>query len=192
MPANAKTQAPTNLEVIWQEVEHQKRLTTDLASQLQRVRRFARIDELEVVTGKIEQETALITSMTTLSQAVTVLADVRRREVTPEIAGQEYWYQQKAIRSRQVARNLARYRYLSTLAQVRTDRCRCGKHQGIQFKDQEGNIIEENYCPQWWWVAMSRMSFDSGRHKEFHTKCPLEKWLKKYDLKALENRAAKP
>jgi hypothetical protein len=46
MPANAKTQAPTNLEVIWQEVEHQKRLTTDLASQVQRVRRFARIDEL--------------------------------------------------------------------------------------------------------------------------------------------------
>lgn len=189
MPASAKTTAPTNLEVIWQEVEHQKRLTTDLASQIQRVRRFARIDELEVVVGKIEQETVLINTMTTLAQSVNVLADLRQRDLTSDEAGQTYWQQQKSIRSRQVARNLTRYRYMSTLTQVKTDRCPCGKHQGIQFKDQEGRIIEENYCPQWWWVAMSRMSFESGKHKEFHTKCPLDKWLKKYTLKALENRA---
>ena len=189
MPASAKTTAPTNLEVIWQEVEHQKRLTTDLANQIQRVRKFARIDELGVVVGKIEQETVLISTMVTLAQSVGVLADLRQRELTPDESGQAYWHQQKSIRSRQVARNLTRYRYLSTLTQVRTDRCPCGKHQGIQFKDQEGRIIEENYCPQWWWVAMSRMSFESGKHKDFHTKCPLDKWLKKYTLKALKNRA---
>jgi hypothetical protein len=34
---------------------------------------------------------------------------------------------------------------------------------------------------------MSRMSFESGKHKEFHKVCPLEKWLGKYVLKSLEN-----
>ena len=46
--------------------------------------------------------------------------------------------------------------------------------------------MEENYCPQWWWIAMSRMSFESGKHKEFHKVCPLTKWLEKYVLKSLK------
>jgi hypothetical protein len=71
------TPAPTNLEVLWQEIEHQKRLTTDLASQIQRVRRFGRVDELEAVSGKLEQESILIQNMAELSKAVTVLADTR-------------------------------------------------------------------------------------------------------------------
>ncbi len=76
----------------------------------------------------------------------------------------------KEQRSRQTARNLARYRYMSTLAQTYTDRCPCGKHKGIRFATKDGKVIEENYCPQWWWIAMCRMSFESGKHKEFHQK----------------------
>jgi hypothetical protein len=142
--------APTNLEVLWQEMEHQKRLTTDLASQVQRVRRFARVDELEAVTGKLEDEAALIRTMTTLGQAVQALVSHQRQAQSPDEAGQAYWHQMKAQRSRQVANNLARYRYMSTLVQTYTDRCPCGKHKGIRFATKEGTIIEDNYCPQWW------------------------------------------
>ena len=187
MAANTKQQAPTNLDVLWQEMEHLKRLNTDLASQVQRVRRFARVDELEAVSGKLEQESLLIQQMGELSRAVSVLADVRQSEMSVDEMGQQVHRENQATRRRQTSRSLAHYRYLSTLTQVMTERCPCGKHRGIQFRTAEDKVIEENYCPQWWWVAMSRMSFESGKHREFHRRAPLIKWLGKYALKAQES-----
>ncbi len=74
--------APTNMEVLWQEMEHQKKLTTDLSSQIQRVRRFARVDELEAVTGKLEKDGILIQTVTELSKGVHALVDARQRELS--------------------------------------------------------------------------------------------------------------
>lgn len=183
--------APTNLEVLWQELEHQKKLTTDLASQVQRVRRFARVDELEAVTGKLEQESILIRSVTELSRAVRVLADVRQRELSVDEMGQIYHRQNKQWREREIARKLAHYRHMSACKQVTTDKCPCGKHHGIRFETPDGKVVEENYCPQWWWIAMSRMSFQSGRNKEFHKKYPLTKWINKYVVNTPDNGSYK-
>jgi hypothetical protein len=141
------------------------------------------VDELEAVSGKLEQESILIQNMAELSKAVTVLADIRQREKSVDEMGQDFHRENRAIRTRQVSRNLMRYRYMSTLTQKRTENCPCGKHHGIRFETSDGKVEEENYCPQWWWVAMSRMSFESGKHREFHEKCPLDKWLNKYAIK---------
>jgi hypothetical protein len=183
---------PTGAEVLWQEIDHLKRIITDQNSQIQRMRRFSRVDELEAVTGKLESEKALIRTVTTLSQSVQVLIDARHQELHPDLAGQILYSQNRERRSRQTARHLAYYRYLSTLVQSTTDKCPCGKHKGIQFARKDGKVVEENYCPQWWWVAMSRMSFESGRNREFHQICPLAKWLEKYVLRSLERPVSQP
>jgi len=191
MAAN-NSPAPANLEVLWQEMEHQKRLTTDLASQVQRVRRFGRVDELEAVTGKLERESVLIQTVTGLTRAVHVLADVRQGELSVDEMGQNYHRQVRQRRERDVARKLAHYRYMSNCKQVTTDKCPCGQHHGIRFEAPDGKVVEENYCPQWWWIAMSRMSFQSGRNKEFHDKYPLTKWINKYAIKSANNVSYKP
>lgn len=183
MATNANP-APTNLEVLWQEIEHQKKLTTDLSSQVQRVRRFARVDELEAVTGKLQSEETLIRTINSLTETVHVIADLRQRELSVDEEGQRYWLQNKALRSRQTAKHLAHYRYMSTLTQTRTDRCPCGRHQGIRFTTKDGTVVEENYCPLWWWIAMSRMALDSRKSAQFREKMPLTKWLEKYFVKA--------
>jgi hypothetical protein len=189
--ASNNTPAPTNLEVLWQEMEHQKRLTTDLTSQVQRVRRFARVDELEAVTGKLEKESVLSQTVTELSKAVHVLANVRQRELSVDEMGQNYHRQNTQRREREVASHLSRYRYMSTLKQVTTPRCPCGQHIGIRFETPDGKVIEENYCPTWWWIAMSRMSFQSGKNKEFHQKYPMTKWVDKYIIKSTDKVGSK-
>ncbi len=90
----------------------------------------------------------------------------------------------KERRSRQTRKNLAHHRYMSTLVQTTTDCCPCGKHLGIRFTTKDGKVIEENYCPVWWWVEMSHMAFDSGKSAQFREKMPLAKWLEKYLVKA--------
>ncbi len=186
MVANDK---PTDLQVVWDEIEHLKNIITDQASQIQRLRKFARLDELEAVTGKLANENTLIRTVTALTASISVLAETRQSELHPDVAGQQLHEQMAERRSRQVRKNLSHLRYLSTLTQERTEVCPCGRHTGIRFITKEGTVEVDNYCPLWWWIAMSRMAFDSGKSAAFRDKMPLDIWLKKYALESVKRCA---
>ena len=184
MPANDKP--VSNAEIFWQELQHLQRQITDMGSQVQRIRRNANVDVNEAVIREHDNRSEMILAVRDLTDVVSVLVQRRTEELHPDMAGQQLHSWARQQRSRDVAKKLAYYRYMSTLKKEIVEKCPCGKHQGIRFVTEDGKVVEENYCPQWWWLAMSRMAFSSGKAAEFRERMPLEKWLERYAIKSPE------
>ena len=67
--------------------------------------------------------------------------------------------------------------YLDTLDKKVTGECTCGEHVGIDFLDEDGEVVESSMCPRDWWVHKARLAYLDGKLSEFLKTTPIEKFV---------------
>ena len=115
----------------------------DLANQVQRIRRYAQVDEREIRQEKLSSEQAVIRSVEGLTEKVSELLGQGQRS-SNDLQATAYYYSVRDARAVEISRNLAHTRQLLNLKRSLTNKCPCGKHKGVQLADSAGNVILEN------------------------------------------------
>lgn len=179
-----KSKIDQGFQVIHQELLTLQRTQAATAAQVERIQRSVRLDEKEFAVGQQQSNRELINTVGQLARSVNALVRQQRSEQErDEEDGRKIRGMNFDLRQREINRNIARIRYLSTCRQVTVPRCTCGKHKGISFVDDNtGETVVANMCPQAWWVSRSRLAFEDGKLPEFNKKYDLKKFLSMYQI----------
>ena len=189
-PAKTKNSTEEALKAIWQELTDIRRQQDASSSQVQRLQRYANLDEKEFAVGQLQSERAILNTVSELARAVSALT---MQQVPEEIkvreAGEAVWKSHKIHRQKEVHRSANHLRYMVHCKQEPTMMCPCGEHAGIRFTDEHSKnpdgsmrIVAENVCPRDWYVSLSRLAFEEGNLSEFLKQNKLGDYLARYKL----------
>lgn len=170
-----------NINIVYQDLADYNKKLANIQSQITRIQRVIKIDEKEEVTQKRRSEVMLLNAIESNTEVVNrLVTKLDGSEDDP--LDMSYYKTRRKEEQKKLEDGLERIRFLSRCRQKTTEVCSCGEHHGIQFLDDEGNVIEER-CPRSWWISMYRLAFSEGRGKEFTNHTPSDKYIGKYTRK---------
>lgn len=174
------SQAPTAVDILYQDIQTLERRLADLTSQVQRVQRLVHIDEREAAVADKNSQAELYRAVAKNTDLVAELLK-RQRAADADPLDMRFFHMERQRRSREVRASLERIRHLKQCKQEITPCCPCGQHKGIRFVDNAGNSVAE-VCPKSWWISQSRLAFEENRLGQFIKSTPLEKYIKPFVL----------
>ena len=182
--------APTATDLLYQDLGHTNVRLTELASQVQRIQRFQKLDEKELRVGNERSQAAILSTVDHLARNVDALTRVITaqgdEQMMADLAGQSYRKSMLDVEYRQMQKRIGRLRFLQTCKLVPTgEPCNCGRnsaaHMAVDVKNPSGKIIERR-CPASIWVSMSRLAYEDNRLGKFTSEHPLNEFMSKYRL----------
>ena len=159
----------TALPVIMQDIDHLRKVISDQNSQITRLKRQ--------VYNQPETTTQEEDIMAALEYNTELLEDFIRKTTPPrEVDVFGKLRQERALHTR---RTYLKYEDLSSMKQRKTKECPCGEHQGIEFLNAKGEVVD-HLCPKHWWVMQTWLSMSKGKIKAFVESTPLDWYLSRY------------
>ena len=173
-----KNNASLAIQDLYNNQQHQAHQMSDLATQVEKIRRYTKYDTKAQVAHTLEHEEAILKSIESLgAQTATLLGHLQDEKVEDG-----FYRAGKLRRQTEVLRNSRYNRLLTGLKQKIINKpCVCGKHKTLQFLDPNDNVIEE-LCPRSWWFKRSRIAMEDGKLTDFVSSTPEEVYLKAFKL----------
>ncbi len=173
----------TAIELIYQDLARIDQRLADLAGLLREISVPAKPTGEAATARQLANLAAANKAVLVLAQRADALLK-KQPEGTAQEVDHSFYYGQREKKKKEIEKHLAYLRFLSSLKQVKTTHCRVEthQHQGISFIDAEGQVVEENVCPQSWWVSLSHLAYVDGTLKDFSDATPLSVYLGQFTI----------